>query len=116
MHLDVGAAVAPALDGAKDAGARGGGRLVGEDVVDLVAARAALAVEAPDARGPRRALGLDQLALGPGLGLVGAVLVAVLLREPEVNERAMPCVTQCHRSAFRLSSGVFLRLEPEVQG
>ena len=91
VDLDVGVAVA---DRAQRARARGRDRLVvGEDVVDLVAARAARGRQAAHLRSrSRRAF---EGLFGAGLGLevvlvLGAVVV--ILGEAEVDQRSMPCV------------------------
>ena len=72
-----------------------GAGVVGEDVVELVAAAA---LEAADVRPLAVAvleLGLRlELTLALGDGLVARV---VLLGQAEVDERAVPCVADCHR-------------------
>jgi hypothetical protein len=89
VHLDVGAAVA---DRAQRAGAAGGDRLVvGEDVVDLVAAGTARGRQPPDRALVALAAGLEDF-FGAGLGLeVLFVLgtVVVVLGESEVDERSV---------------------------
>src|SRR4051794_626921 len=97
VDLDA-AAVAPAaaVDRAQHARlARRARRLVGEDVVDLVAAAARLEPAHVRALG----VALLELALGLRLGLV--VVALVRLGEAEVDERLVPCVPEGHtRSVF----------------
>ena len=86
------AAVAGRLDRPQGPGARLGRGVVGEDVIDLVAAAAR-----------REAAHVGALAvavLEHGLGLAGVGLLLLvrvaILGEAEVDERAMPGVTECH--------------------
>src|SRR3954469_13660464 len=91
VHLHAGATV---VDGAQDAGAGAGGRarrVVGEDVVDLVAAAARL----QPAHVRALAVAVLQLALRLGLGLVVAVAIFGL-GEAEVDERLVPGVSERH--------------------
>ena len=68
--------------------------VVGEDVVDLVAAGAPRGGKAADARGFAFAAAFEEV-LGAGVGLVDFVVlgtVVVILGEAEVDQRSMPCV------------------------
>ena len=67
---------------------RARGSSLGEDVVELVAA----AAQAADVG----TLAIAILDLGLGQGLV-VVVVVILLGEAEVDERAMPGVSESHR-------------------
>ena len=82
-------------DGAQHAGlapAALAGRVVGEDVVELVAAAA---LEPADVGA--LAIAVLQLCLGLGLALGdGLVAAVILLGEAEVDERAVPCVADRH--------------------
>src|SRR5207244_13020962 len=80
------------------------GLVVGEDVVDLVAAPPAVADPA-DGGGPRRRRLVD-VAL-PRLRLVPLLVgIARILGKAEVDEGAVPCVTEGHRSLrFALRRG-----------
>src|SRR5690606_37524285 len=96
MDLDVGAAVA-AVDRPQDA-ASGAGLLVGEDVVDLVSRAAALGD--PAYRRRPRGRWVVHLPVRRGVRLVDVVLAILrILGEAEVDEGAVPCVSQCHTRA-----------------
>jgi len=115
MHADLPAAAtvahpcsaARAADGAQHARAPLAGRVVGEDVVDLVATPAAAAEPAHVRPLPvlvlQLDLGLDVLLLrlaaaaAVAISIVfGLFLVVVLDGEAEVHERAVPGVAKCH--------------------
>src|SRR3954452_2987343 len=91
VDLDVpAAAAAVTADRAEHAGLTAAGRLVGEDVVELVAAPA---LEPPDVR----PLAVPVLELGLRLVLRDRLVARVLLLgQAEVDERAMPCVAKRH--------------------
>src|SRR3954465_11319061 len=100
VHLDARATVLDRAQHAR-AGPAARRRVVGEDVVDLVAAPARL--EAPDVRPV--AVAVLEIALRLArLGLV-VVAVAVLgLGEAEVDERLVPGVSESHRKRCSLGS------------
>ena len=84
-------------------------RLVGEDVVDLVAAAA---------RGQPadvRALPVSILEFDLGFNLVLVVRVLVL-GKAEVDERTVPCVAKRHMREFRPSSGKSLLYKLQRSG
>jgi len=83
--------------------------VVGEDVVDLVAAATGGGKAAHRCR-LATPPGVEHL-LGAGLRLVALVVigaVVVVLGEAEIDHRAMPCVSKSHLWAFSASERLFL--------
>ena len=94
----------PAATGRSDVVAPLGLGVVGEDVVDLVAAPA----RAQPADVGALAVGLLESASGSAVGLE-VLLVGFVLCEPEVDERAMPGVSEGHvRLGVSLADAVSL--------
>jgi hypothetical protein len=101
MHLQV--ARGPVADRAQDAclTCRPARRVVGEDVVELVAPAALQATDVGSL-----AVAVLDLGLGLDLPLRDRVRIGVvLLGEAEVDECAVPCVAESHRCRFFRAAG-----------
>jgi hypothetical protein len=85
-------AVATAADRAQAGGPAIAHRVIGEDVVDLVAA-AAGAAQPPDVGAI--AVGVLELYLGLGVGL-HLLVIGLVFGQTEVDERSMPGVAEGH--------------------